>query len=188
VSQSVAPVKLFAYDAIGNLLSKSGVGITPIRWRQALHSNCFGMRRQTERRALPSGTIGSISGAAIAATQSRWPPGYLQFDKGQVMHENVAVFLDSVKTGAPPAAAVPLLRAVWHGLRGEWDAARHIAQEDTSAESAWVHRWLHRIEGDLGNARYWYRQARRNVAEGDLSEEGKTIAAFLLNAGPHRTR
>ncbi len=104
------------------------------------------------------------------------------------MNEDITAFLDSVKTGDPSATDVPLLRAVWHGLRGEWDAAHHIAQEDTSAEGAWVHAWLHRIEGDLGNARYWYRQARRDVAEGDVSEEGKTIAAFLLNADLHRAR
>jgi hypothetical protein len=96
------------------------------------------------------------------------------------MNMEVDAFLDSVKTGSPPAAEVPLLRAVWHGLRGEWEAAHRIAQDDTSAEGAWVHAWLHRIEGDIANARYWYRQAHRDVAEGDLGEEGKTIAAFLL--------
>lgn len=96
------------------------------------------------------------------------------------MSPQVAAFLDSVTTGNPPADAVPLLRAVWHGLRGEWETAHQIAQDDTSAEGAWVHAWLHRIEGDLANARYWYRQARRDVAEGDLGDEGKTIAAFLL--------
>ncbi len=96
------------------------------------------------------------------------------------MNADVAAFRDSVKTGNPPAAASPLLQAVWHGLRGEWDAAHKIVQDDMSAEGAWVHAWLHRIEGDLGNARYWYRQARRDAAEGDLQEEGEPIAAFLL--------
>jgi hypothetical protein len=96
------------------------------------------------------------------------------------MNTEVDVFLDSVKTGSSPATAVPLLRAVWHGLHGEWEAAHEIAQDDTSAEGAWVHAWLHRIEGDIANARYWYRQAHRDVAEGDLGEEGKTIAAFLM--------
>ena len=75
------------------------------------------------------------------------------------MNREVAAFLDSLKTGTPPAAAVPLLRAVWHGLRGEWEAAHHIAQDDTSAEGAWVHAWLHRIEGDVANAGYRYRRA-----------------------------
>jgi hypothetical protein len=68
------------------------------------------------------------------------------------MNAEVAAFLDSVTTGNPPAMASPLLRSVWHGLRGEWEAAHQIAQEDTSAEGAWVHAWLHRIEGDLANA------------------------------------
>jgi hypothetical protein len=96
------------------------------------------------------------------------------------MNAEVAVFLDSLKTGTPPAAAVPLLRAVWHGLRGEWEAAHHIAQDDTSVEGAWVHAWLHRIEGDLANAGYWYRRAERDVGEGDPREEGKSIAASFL--------
>jgi hypothetical protein len=96
------------------------------------------------------------------------------------MNAELAAFLDSLETGALPAAAVPSLRAVWHGLRGEWEDAHRIAQDDMSAEGAWVHAWLHRIEGDLDNARYWYRRARRDVGEGDLHEEGKTIAAFLL--------
>src|SRR5262249_19162156 len=96
------------------------------------------------------------------------------------MNTEVAAFLDSLKTGTPPAAAVPLLRAVWHGLRGEWEAAHHIAQDDASAEGAWVHAWLHRIEGDIANAGYWYRRGQRDVGEGDLCREGRTIATLLL--------
>lgn len=96
------------------------------------------------------------------------------------MNAEVTAFLDSLETDAAPPAAAPLLRAVWHGLHADWQAAHRIAQDDASAEGAWVHAWLHRIEGDLANARYWYRRARRNVAEGDTREEGKAIAAFLL--------
>jgi hypothetical protein len=96
------------------------------------------------------------------------------------MNAEVAAFLDSLKTATPPAVAIPLLRAVWHGLHGEWEAAHQIAQDDTSKEGAWVHAWLHRVEGDLANASYWYRRAQRDVAEGDLRAEGRTIAAFLL--------
>jgi hypothetical protein len=96
------------------------------------------------------------------------------------MNAKVTAFLESLETDTPSATAVPLVLAVWHGLRGEWEAAHQIAQDDASAEGAWVHAWLHRMEGDLANARYWYRQAQRDVAGGDLREEGKTIAAFLL--------
>src|SRR5258707_13797720 len=96
------------------------------------------------------------------------------------MNTEVAAFLDSLKTGAPPAAAVPLLRGVWRGLRGDWEAAHHIAQDDSSAEGAWVHAWLHRIEGDLTNAGYWYRRAHREPAASGPRGGGGTIAAVFF--------
>ena len=77
---------------------------------------------------------------------------------------------------------MPLLKAVWHGLREEWDAAHEIAQADDSPEGAWVHAWLHRIEGDLANAGYWYRRAHRPVAASDTAAEGREIAAVLLGS------
>jgi hypothetical protein len=45
------------------------------------------------------------------------------------MNAEAAAFLDSLKSGIPPAAAAPILRAVWHGLRGEWETAHQIAQD-----------------------------------------------------------
>src|SRR5262249_58149255 len=95
------------------------------------------------------------------------------------MNREVAAFLDSLKAGTPPAA-VPLLRAVWHGLRGEWEAAHQIAQDDASAEGAWVHAWLHRIEGDSANARYWYRRGQRHAGGGRPHQGGKEKTAILL--------
>jgi hypothetical protein len=89
-------------------------------------------------------------------------------------------FLDSVDAESPSADGTPLLRAVWHGMRGEWDAAHEIAQEDASTDGAWVHAWLHRIEGDLSNAGYWYRRAHRPVAQDDTRTEGRAIASALL--------
>jgi hypothetical protein len=89
-------------------------------------------------------------------------------------------FLDSVGTGTKPAAVTPLLLGVWHGMRGEWQAAHEIAQADDGAEGAWVHAWLHRIEGDLSNAGYWYRRAHRPAEQGDTAAEGRVIAAALL--------
>jgi hypothetical protein len=96
------------------------------------------------------------------------------------MKAEVAAFLDSLKTGGSPPADAPLPHAVWYGLRGEWEAAHQIAQDDTSADGAWVHAWLHRIEDDLANAHYWYGCAQQEMVEGDVREEGKAIAAFLL--------
>jgi hypothetical protein len=94
-------------------------------------------------------------------------------------------FLASLDGDAPPAGEAPLLDAVWHALKGDWDRAHAIAQahEEDGADAAWVHAWLHRMEGDLGNAGYWYRRAGRAPATGDLSAEGRIIAAELIEEG-----
>ena len=60
------------------------------------------------------------------------------------------------------AANHELLRAIDLALAGEWDAAHQIVQQHKDdATAAWIHAVLHKIEGDLGNARYWYRRADR---------------------------
>jgi hypothetical protein len=62
---------------------------------------------------------------------------------------------------------------------GDWDGAHQLVQDDASAEAAWVHAHLHRVEGDLGNAGYWYRRAGKSVATGPLDEERKAIEHAL---------
>ena len=54
-----------------------------------------------------------------------------------------------------------LLKAVNLALAGNWDAAHQIVQQYEDGTAAWIHAVLHKIEGDLGNARYWYRRANR---------------------------
>jgi hypothetical protein len=92
-------------------------------------------------------------------------------------------FVLSLGGEAAPASAAPLVRAVWHGLRGrpgDWDAAHELAQAQDDADGAWVHAWLHRLEGDLTNAGYWYRRAHRPTGSGDLRDEGLAIARALF--------
>lgn len=96
------------------------------------------------------------------------------------MSDPYEVFLASVERGAPPGEASGLLLAVWHGLRGDWEAAHKIAQEDPSEDGAWVHGWLHRIEGDLSNAAYWYRRAAKPRPSDSVQLEGERIARSLL--------
>jgi hypothetical protein len=79
------------------------------------------------------------------------------------------------------AALSPLLRALWHDARGEWDKAHALAQEVDDRDGAWVHAYLHRKEGDLGNAAYWYGRAEQPVAADSLEAEWKRIAEALLN-------
>ena len=61
-------------------------------------------------------------------------------------------------------------------------AAHELAQAQDDAEGAWVRVWLHYIEGDLGNADYWYRRAGRPLRRDDTRDEGLEIARALLRA------
>jgi len=55
-----------------------------------------------------------------------------------------------------------LLQAIEMALAGKWDAAHELVQQhEGDATAAWIHAVLHKIEGDLGNARYWYQRADR---------------------------
>jgi hypothetical protein len=73
----------------------------------------------------------------------------------------------------------PLL-ALWWDAHGDWEKAHNVAQDVDAAEGAWVHAYLHRKEGDLANAAYWYRRAGRPVASGDLNVEWQQIVEELL--------
>lgn len=81
---------------------------------------------------------------------------------------------------APPTGLDPLLVALWWAARGDWDRAHGIAQDIETGDGAWVHAWLHRVEGDLANAGYWYARAGRPKATGPLDAEWNEIAAALL--------
>lgn len=89
-------------------------------------------------------------------------------------------WFDPASTAAPPADWPPLVHALWHEAHGDWDRAHELCNEDSSAESAWVHAYLHRVEGDLPNADYWYRRAGRKRPDTELADERRSIAAALL--------
>ena len=72
-----------------------------------------------------------------------------------------------VLDAAIPPADPPALAALWHAHRGDWDRAHVLVQDAQGADAAWVHAHLHRLEGDEGNAGYWYHRAGRAVATGD---------------------
>ena len=91
-------------------------------------------------------------------------------------------FRASLSGNAPAPHLEPPLAALWWAAKGNWDQAHKIVQEESSAEAAWVHAYLHRVEGDLGNAGYWYRQAGQPVAIDSLEAEWERIV-FTLQLG-----
>ena len=63
----------------------------------------------------------------------------------------------------------PIVKAVKHLEMGEWQAAHEIVQKDASSLACWAHGIVHLIEGDLDNAKYWYRRAHRLLPEGNTA-------------------
>jgi len=88
-------------------------------------------------------------------------------------------FRASLEHSEPPQVGSALI-ALWHDAKGNWTRAHEVAQDIDGETGAWVHAYLHRKEGDLGNAAYWYRRAGRPVADEALGEEWARIAAALL--------
>ena len=81
---------------------------------------------------------------------------------------------------APPSGVPETVKALWHDARGDWDEAHRVAQDIDDADGSWVHAYLHRKEGDLSNAAYWYRRAARPPSRESLEEEWAAIAGELL--------
>ena len=93
-------------------------------------------------------------------------------------------FRESVAGGAAqaPESLSAALRALWQDGRGDWEAAHTSAQEDKGRDGAWVHAYLHRKEGDPGNAGYWDARAGKRMPEDGvtLATEWESIARALV--------
>jgi len=93
---------------------------------------------------------------------------------------NIEEFLQIKDSGTIPDDLPALLQALLLDASGDWDSAHRIAQADPGDFGSWVHAYLHRKEGDLGNASYWYRSAGRKMPQMSLEEEWEYLAMELL--------
>jgi hypothetical protein len=89
------------------------------------------------------------------------------------------------KAGPGPAPVGELREAVAHALAGDWQSAHLIAQDyEQDDDASWIHAVVHRMEGDIANARYWYRRCRRDLREGvSTDDELREIEAVLAGRG-----
>lgn len=97
-----------------------------------------------------------------------------------------AAFATTLTAPEPPAGWPASLAALWWLARDTsrsdpvaWDRAHHLVQNAVGPDAAWVHAHLHRIEGDDGNARYWYGRAGRPGPLGTPAEERMALIAAL---------
>jgi hypothetical protein len=90
-------------------------------------------------------------------------------------------FIHSLSSSTPPAELSNPLKALWFDFANDWERAHEAIQNDEDRASAWVHAYLHRKEGDLWNARYWYKIAGRRPASGAFDDEREQITRVLLS-------
>ncbi len=93
----------------------------------------------------------------------------------------IEAFRLSLSGAQPPAGLSLALQGLWWAGKGDWDRAHACAQQQEGDPACdWVHAHLHRQEGDMGNAGYWYRRAARPVPALSLEDEWADIAVHLL--------
>lgn len=95
---------------------------------------------------------------------------------------NLEEFRNSLKFDRPPQRLSLPLVSLWWDAKGDWTKAHECAQQDEGPAGAWVHAYLHRKEGDAGNAGYWYLRAEKPPVGGSLGQEWAAIAEELLTA------
>ncbi len=89
-------------------------------------------------------------------------------------------FKSSLNQDFPPQHLSAELKALWYDGKGNWNKAHNVAQEIQNLDGAWIHAYLHRKEGDLFNAGYWYSKAKKAMPTIDLEEEWGIICQTLL--------
>ena len=89
-------------------------------------------------------------------------------------------FKQSLAHSSPPPTLSEHLKALWYDAKGSWEQSHNIIQDIDDADAAWIHAYLHRKEGDIGNADYWYRRAGKKRPAVSLEEEWKVIVRELV--------
>lgn len=92
-------------------------------------------------------------------------------------------FVESTKAEpSPPHALSPALEALWWSRKGDWHKAHEICQDAGNSDGDWVHAHLHRVEGDEGNAAYWYSRAGREHPGNSTDQEWEQMTRQLIEA------
>ncbi len=89
-------------------------------------------------------------------------------------------YLASIKNAQPSSELSATLRSLWWDKKGDWDTAHAIAQEIPTTQGSAVHAYLHREEGVLWNADYWYSRAGRMRPDIPLEEEWQLLVEEML--------
>lgn len=92
-----------------------------------------------------------------------------------------AEFKDSLKLTKQPEGLSIHLQSLWFDGKGDWFKAHSLVDSLSGGEAAHIHAYLHRKEGDIGNADYWYRKAAQSRPAFDLDQEWEMLVKKILN-------
>ena len=94
---------------------------------------------------------------------------------------DIFTFRASLSTATPPPDISVYLLSLWHDAKGNWDNAHDAIQHIDTRNASWVHAYLHRKEGDIFNADYWYSKAGKKRPSSSLDDEWNELAEAFLN-------
>ena len=89
-------------------------------------------------------------------------------------------FISSLSGQQPPANISSVLKALWHDGKEDWESSHNVAQDIHDKDGSWIHAYLHRKEGDLSNARYWYSMAEKKEPAMSLKEEWEFLVRHFI--------
>ena len=93
---------------------------------------------------------------------------------------NFDTFQKSLSDAAPPANASVYVQSLWYDGKGDWELAHELIQDLTDKTAAWIHAYLHRKEGDVWNANYWYTKAGQRMPGYSLEQEWEELVKSML--------
>lgn len=93
---------------------------------------------------------------------------------------NYDEFISSLSSDQPPQEITPVMKALWYDGKNDWENSHNIAQDIDDKNGSWVHAYLHRKEGDISNARYWYSRAGKNEPHVPLKEEWESLVKYFI--------
>jgi hypothetical protein len=92
----------------------------------------------------------------------------------------IGEFKSSLSQQSPSQGWTVYLQALWYDAKGDWEKAHTLIQDIPDKTAAWIHAYLHRKEGDIWNADYWYTKASKKRPPLTLEEEWEEIVSSLL--------
>lgn len=93
---------------------------------------------------------------------------------------NIELFKETFALDIPDPQLTTILKSLWYDAKGDWKRAHDLVDQMPGLDAAWVHAYLHRKEGDIWNADYWYARAKKTRPSYSLEEEWANLVDYFI--------